>query len=123
MSVTAANTAISTAAATQANIAAHQAHVERCTIELAAYSPKTATVAQMQSYAGCVNFMHPSTESASAMKFVVGVLLLAMIIGAIFGAVRAPYDHGFEAVHGAICGLGIAFFGGLLIVAVAFVFS
>lgn len=91
MSTTAINLALTTqsnAAAAQAQIAADQAHTERCLIEMGQYQPKLATTAQMQSYAACVHQVHPepiSADAAISIKVAIIIVIVCMLAGNVQG--------------------------------------
>ena len=85
MSTSAAMAAIATS---QASIAANQAAQARKTVQcvgtMDGFTHSTATVEQRQQYAECVGLLYPSDDAISPAA--VGVLLIAALLGAIFGA-------------------------------------
>ena len=59
--------------------------VDFCNNTIAAYDAKTATTEQQQIYAGCVNFLHPTSgppSDSSVDRAVIGVSLLIAILSA-----------------------------------------
>lgn len=118
---TAAIAAINASLAAQSAANAEQAHTERCKIELLTYQPKGATVAQMQSYAACVQRVHPTDDSTLALKVCVGVVLVCAAVGAAHGLLK--YGDAGEALAGGCLGAAA---GGILLIsigAVVFLFS
>lgn len=123
MSVTASNAAVSAAMAAQASAEASRAHEERCKLEVLAYQPKTANVAQMQSYAACVRTLYPTESDNEGMKWIVGILLAATILGGVIGVVRQSWDWVDGLVMGGMQGFLLAGLGLLLLSAVLFLVS
>ena len=120
---------VATTAATNANIAAMnanraaaKAHVEQCQLVIEKYDSKNASTEAMQSYAECVQYLHPKEHCNDvwAVKALVIVLLLSTAVGGIRGAIRGcDYDIIEGLFVGAIVGLVLD----VLIVLVAFLFS
>ena len=75
-------------ATSQASIAANQAAKARkaaqCVGTMDGFTHSTATVEQRQQYAECVGLLYPRDDAISPAA--VGVLLIAALLGAIFGA-------------------------------------
>jgi hypothetical protein len=130
MQSTVTNAAISVAAAGNANVAAanasaqaRRAHVERCKLEMVQYQPQVATVVQMQSYAECVQFLHPTEAENAAGKWIIGALMVMVLLGAVIGFFAATYDRLMSTIGGALAG-GTIWFGGVLFLAgIVYVFS
>ena len=82
------STAMAAIAGSQASIAANQAAQARkaaqCVGVIDGFTHSTATVEQRQQYAECVGLLYPSDDAISPAA--VGVLLIAALLGAIFGA-------------------------------------
>ena len=120
---------VATTAATNANIAAMntnmaaaKAHAEQCQLVIEKYDSKNASTEAMQSYAECVQYLHPKEHSNDiwAVKALVIVLLLSTAVGGIRGAIRGYDDAVITGLFvGATVGLGLD----VLIVLVAFLFS
>ena len=85
-------TAMSAIAGSQASIAANQAAQARkaaqCVGTMDGFTHATATVEQRQQYAECVGLLYPSDDAITP-----GVLLIAALLGALFGAFGAR-SHG-----------------------------
>lgn len=89
MSTSAAAVSLSTIAILEAG----QAKTIACNVLAQGYQHSTATVAQQQQYAACVERMYPesiSPEAAMALK----VLIVLLIVSVPFGAWRAHRDAG-----------------------------
>lgn len=120
---TAAFTAVNASLTAQSAAQASAARDERCKVELVQYDPKHATVAEMQSYAACVQRIHPVAEDVMGLKALVATLLICALIGAVIGAIREQYDRLLGAVMGAFAGASVMCLLALAGLAVVFVFS
>ena len=102
------------------------AHKIACENMFKLYDAKTASVSQMQEYAGCVCFVYPKHDSVG-MKAGVACLLIAMLVGGFVGVAKRNewlFDGKAEsAFMGALGGLLLAMATGLIILAIAFVVS
>jgi hypothetical protein len=124
VAINASLTATNAALAAQAAEEARQARIERCKAELLQYTPQTASVAQMQSYAGCVQAVYPKPEeSATAWKWIIAAIMVIILVSAIIGAVRESWDWVFGMVCGAAVGAGISVVLLLFGLGIAFVVS
>lgn len=91
MSTTAINAGLTAASAANnamAQEAAHRARVDRCTVFESRFDVRQASVAEKQEYASCVETLYPQpvTETETyLLKGCVAALLVAMILGAIWG--------------------------------------
>jgi hypothetical protein len=119
---------VATTAATNANIAAinanmaAQSHAEQCQLVIDKYDSKNASTEAMQSYAECVQYLHPKEHSNDilAVKALVIVLLLSTAVGGIRGAIRGYDEAIFDGLFiGGLVGITID----MLIILVAFLFS
>lgn len=120
--VNASLTATNAALAAQAAEDALQARIERCKVELLQYTPQTASVAQMQSYAECVQIVHPKEESDPVFwKWFVAIAMIYHIVAFLVGWLR---DGDLESgVAYAFCAFGL---GGVVLLfglGIAFVVS
>ncbi len=111
MSTTATTIAITSAT----NAAAAAAHARSaCMSYVRGYEHERATVTEMREYAGCVDRLHPAPmESGDMMawKFVIVVLLISMVAGAVHEW-HDPFAEPFEAIFfGGIMGLGVGAVG------------
>lgn len=120
---TATSIAISSAANAQAaaaNAAAQEAARTACMTYVKGYQHDQATVAEMQSYAECIDRLYPqelSADGLAAAKVVIAILLAGVVIG-IVHQYRDSYSEGpIEIVFmGSILGLVVSG-GGMLLVA------
>jgi hypothetical protein len=81
-------TAASAANNAAAQSAAHRARVDRCTVFESRFEVARASVAEKQEYASCVETLYPMpvTEGeTSLIKACIVVLLIAMVLGIIWG--------------------------------------
>lgn len=72
---------------------------ERCELYVEGFEHDTSSVEEMQAYAGCVDRLHPKPMSEEGMvvgKVCVSLILLAAIVGVIYGW----RDNGVE---GGVC--------------------
>jgi len=85
MSASAGFAASSAAFSASSAASARRAKAERCRLELQEYDPQTATVNEMQSYADCIETLHP--DAATGMEIVMAKLFVSLAIaGAAWGA-------------------------------------
>lgn len=82
------SSAMATIATSQAAIAsaeAHRAHVEWCKATMPNFDAKTATIAEMREYSGCVDALYPSelgADATIALKIMFVIALAGMTVGA-----------------------------------------
>ena len=113
-------TAMAAIAGSQASIAANQAAQARkaaqCVGVMDGFTHSTATVEQRQQYAECVALLYPSADAISPPA--VGLLLIAVLLGAICGALYAReeglVDMVFVGFLGAVIFTSVAIFGWLI---------
>ena len=115
MSTSAAMAASASASATAANAQAQQAMRKACEASVIGYEHNTATIAEMQGYAQCVERLHPlelGPESVLTAKMIVAALMIAAVAGAVKWCID---DWGFEPIQGAIHGMFVGLFAVILV--------
>jgi len=100
----AASSAASNAAAAAS---AHEAKIERCTLEIDKFDSHTATVAEMKSYADCVNTIYPD-EMNEGTVIGLKILFVILLIGIVFGFLKTRNDDLEFKIMSALL-FGIAF--------------
>ena len=102
-------TAIPAIAGSQASIAANQAAQARkaaqCVGVMDGFTHSTATVEQRQQYAECVALLNPSADVISPAA--VGLLLIIVLLGAIFGAFSVRREGLMDMVLFGFLGAGV----------------
>ena len=98
-----------------------------CALAMAGFKHDGATVAEMQQYANCVQRVHPEEMPDTGVwviKAVIGVLLLAAIVGAVQGFLRGgSMEWFFEAMFYSLMAGVILLVTGLFGYALWFLFS
>lgn len=90
MSATAA-LAIATAASVVASDTAHTTYIEKCKSEMANFNPKTATVEEIRSYAGCAKAVYPAPLGGT--EIILGkALFVIALVGVVVGTRIASTD-------------------------------
>lgn len=124
------NTAISTGAyvaATNASAASDRAHDAACVSLLSTFNSVGSTPRQRQEYAACVERLEPQELTPGErhdLQVAGGLLLLALLVGAIIGAWQAyPYERLLGAFVGMLAGFVLSGIAGLISALVWFVFS
>lgn len=112
--------AVSAANASAAQQAAHQAMIERCTIEVDQFSPSVASTQQKQSYAECINALYPK-ELTGGEIVVWKVFIVLVLVGLIAGLIKGwKSGEGFGWVFVYGCAGAIFAAVGSLFLALAF---
>ena len=124
------STAISTGAyfaAANASVASDNAHGAACASLLSTFNSAGSTPRQRQEYVACVERLEPqelTPEARHDLQVAGGLLLLALLVGAIIGAWRAhPYERLLGAFVGMLGGFVMSIIAVLISALVWFVFS
>ena len=118
----------STAGANAASIAAASraaaAQDAACAALMDSFTSQGATLIARQTYAECVQRLNPpTTEETANDKFFVGFLLLAVLIGAVAGAIKLDDSRFIGGIMGAVLGVAGAVVSLLIFAALAFIAS
>lgn len=116
VAINAALTASSAANNAAAQAAANKARIDRCIVFESRFDAAKASTAEKQEYASCVETLYPqpiSNEGIWLTKGAIMILLLAAVIGGIYG--YRKFRDGAGIFIGAIVGPSLALVGMLLI--------
>lgn len=112
------STAIAASAAAIAATAENEARTARCQQLVSTFVNQTATSAERLDFAGCVQFLQPTTLS-SEMEFAIKIAILLIFAGGFWSLIKerdrcydfadyiAAYVFGMLATAGALIGLAI----------------
>lgn len=120
IAINAALTASSAANNAAAQAAANKARVDRCIVFESRFDAAKASAAEKQEYASCVETLYPqpiSNEGIWLIKGAIVILILAVVIGGIYG--YREFRDGAGIFMGAILGPCLALVGMVLIAAIA----
>ena len=92
-------------AAIAAASAADAAKSARCAVVLRQYDPSVATVEQMREYASCVRHIYGTGGRAADAQIFALILLVAVLAGAVGGAIWGARDEYTGPLVGALLGI------------------